>query len=238
MSNFYRFRKNIEKKLKNNHFFYNIGHKIRLREEENKANKLRHAFKDYGIESMRDIQAALSTTNWPFFFTCGSLLGIIRENGVIEHDLDLDVAIMENDDFTWEKLGETMKKINFSLSRSFLIDDIIYERTYVRNGIGVDVFIEKIVDEKTMTAPFFYRRSTETYSKRWEHSVAFMDDVRVKKIVTKEIYDFEVNIPENYEDILYGNYGENWRIPIKDNDIWQAPNLRLEPNIRGMRLNH
>jgi hypothetical protein len=238
MSSFYRLRKKIEQSLKKIPFIYTIGHKIRLNKEERKANELRTAFKKHGIDTMRDVQHVLEQTNWPFFFTCGSLLGIIRENGLIEHDLDLDVAIMENEDFTWDKLKELMEAAGFQLSRGFFIDDILYEVTYTREGLGVDIYIEEIVDEHTMTAPFFYRRTSEQYAERWEHSVAYMDDVLVENIITKRVYDFDVNIPENYEDILYGNYGESWQTPIKNNDIWLAPNLRLTPEIRGMRINY
>lgn len=238
MSSFYRLRKKIERSLKKNPFIYKLGHKIRLKKEKEKADTLREAFKQHGVDMMRDVQQVLAQTDWPFFFTCGSLLGIIRDNGLIEHDLDLDVAIMENDDFSWDKLKSIMEGAGFHLSRGFFIGDTLHEVTYTRNGLGVDIYIEEIVDDKTMTAPFFYRRTNVKYNKRWEHSVAFMDDILVKNIITKRVYDFDVNIPENYEDILYGNYGESWRTPIKDNDIWSAPNLRFESEIRGMRVNY
>lgn len=238
MSKLYRIKSSLAKKLKKIPIVYDIGHYIMLTKEKNKTEKLRKSFKKHGIEGIRDVQKAMEKTEFDFFFSCGTLLGIIRESGVIEHDVDLDLAIMENPNFSWDKLDRIMSTIDFKPFRSFLIDNKVEEKTYIRNGLQIDIYIEEIVDEDYMRAPFFYRRNHINYKERWEHSVAYMYDRLTKNIIKKQIYDFEVNIPENYEEILYGNYGSDWRIPQVDNDIWAAPNLRLCDNLRGYRVNH
>ncbi|MFM1580597.1 hypothetical protein ABGF48_00080 [Helcococcus bovis] len=238
MSKLYHIKESIKKTLKKIPLFYSLGHKIMLNKEEEKKEKLRESFKKYGVQGIKDVQKLMETSGWEFFFSCGTLLGIIRENGVIEHDVDLDLAIMENENFSWEKLDELMSTINFIPFRSFYLRDEVVEKTYIREGLQIDIYVEEIIDENYMEAPFFYRRNHINYVDRMEHSVAFMRDKRTKNILRKKIFDFYVNIPENYEDILYGNYGENWRIPIKNNEIWTAPNLIFDKNIKGYKVMH
>ena len=66
----------------------------------------------------------LSTMDCPVFVTGGTLLGIIRDNKLIDWDDDIDITIWDND---VNKLVNNLKLIKQSLTQKtyYLTDDII-----------------------------------------------------------------------------------------------------------------
>lgn len=241
MSLMYRMKDKVGRVLRKVPGVYHIGHHLRVAKINRKKEYQRHIARKYGLQVMREVQDTLSRTGYLFFFTCGSLLGIIREHGMIKHDRDLDIAIMEQENFSWKDLQNTMEQAGFVLQRSFVIDDEIKEQTYFKYELGVDIFLERIVGEK-MEGPFFYRANAEKYTHDNEFSYAVMHDTITTGTELATVYNgeqsFEVNVPNNFADVLYGNYGEQWQTPISEWDLWQAPNLSKVPEVRGCMINH
>ncbi len=238
----YRAKDRLEKALKRNRFCYWIGHRIKLGKERRLAERQNRAVQQYGLEAMRRVQEVLEAGGYRFFFSCGSLLGIVREGGMIPHDLDLDIALEPGPDFSWEALDGLLKAAGFIRQRSFLLDGEVLESTWFYKHVGVDIYTFHREGEN-MVSPFFYRRSQERYSERWEHDFAEMVDphylcVEKKPVRAADGQVFEVSVPDNYEAVLAANYGPNWRVPDPHWDLWQAPNLRLHPGRRGKRINH
>jgi len=235
--NLYKLKQKIEKTLKKIPFIYRIGHSYRLRKEKRKDELLNRAFKEYGYVALKDVQSTMEKTDIDFFAFSGTLLGIIRDKALIAHDNDLDFAVIENEKFDWDIVVKAMERINFQPSRSFLIGEEVYEMTFVRDGLGVDFFIGK-KDQGERKTPYFYRTTLEEYSERWEHSVAFLYFPEVESISKAEVHGISVNIPSNYKDIFYGNYGPNWKEPDENWNVWDAPKLIKDKDLKAIRINH
>ena len=78
----------------------------------------------------------------------GTLLGAVRDNDFISHDLDIDLGLL-HDSYS-PKIEEVFKKYGFVKNRAFLIDDGKYgrEETYSYKGVNVDLFYFKQQDNK------------------------------------------------------------------------------------------
>lgn len=234
----YVLKERVRDSLKKIPFIYRIGHRIKHRREVKKKDALRRAYRAHGLQAMQDVEGALEKTGFCFFYTCGTLLGIVREGGMIAHDYDLDVALIKGPDFSWERLDAALAEIDFFPKRSFLIGDRVEQRAYARQGLDLDIFLEEPLEGGMMRSPYFYRRTTEKYRHQMEYSVAYMHDKLVQRVVKVPVQGFALSIPESPEDILYGNYGPSWRVPDPSYDLWQAPNLKKAEELRGWRINH
>ena len=72
-------------------YLWNIKekHRRKVQNENIKAN---------GIKTIHYLQSVLEKQNIQFFFDMGTLLGIIRENALLGHDIDIDIAFMTSDE--------------------------------------------------------------------------------------------------------------------------------------------
>ena len=235
--NLYRLKDRIEKALKKLPFVYRIGHAYRVRKEKKKDELLQTAFKEHGYTALKDVQNAMDKTKLDFFAFSGTLLGIMRDKALIAHDNDLDFAVLENEKFSWDIVICAMEEIDFKPLRSFVMDDEVYEMSFVRDGLGVDFFLGKKVNGERVT-PYFYRTTLEQYNERWEHSVAFLYFSEVEFIYKEEVRGIKVNVPSNYEEILLGNYGKNWQKPDKNWNIWDAPRIIKHEGKKALRVNY
>lgn len=234
--NVYQIKDRIEKALKKLPIVYRIGHAYRLRKEKKKDELLQRAFKEHGYTALKDVQQAMEKTELDFFAFSGTLLGIMRDRALIAHDNDLDFAVLENEKFSWDTVIHAMEEIGFRPLRSFVMDEEVYEMSFVRDGLGVDFFLGKKVNGERIT-PYFYRTTLEQYSERWEHSVAFLYFSEVESIFKEEVRGIQVNVPSNYEEIFIGNYGENWKKTDKNWNIWDAPRIIKHEGKRAIRIN-
>ncbi len=171
------------------------------------------------------VQEVLENEGYRFYFCYGSLLGIVRERGMIGHDLDIDVALDPADDFSWEHLNQVMTNAGFVLQRSFVIGDDIKERTWFYNKVGVDIFLIEHVKNEILS-PFFFRKSGTEYEHKLEQGYAQVREPEptgiTKLSIGQDNQTFEVNVPKNYEEILQANYGADWRTPNPHWSCWQA----------------
>ena len=233
----YQIKSWIERKLKKLPGIYHLGHAIRLNQEKRKEEKLNKAFLEHGYQGLKEVHEAMEKTDLKFFIYCGTLLGLIRDKALIPGDNDLDFGILEEDDFDWDVVIRAMEGIQFKPSRSFVMDDEVHEMTFTRDGLGVDFFLCKKVGEER-AASYFYRTTLETYSERWEHSVAIVYFPEVPEILKYDVLGMSLNIPSNYEEVFFSNYGPHWGTPDDHFDVWDAGKMIKYKDKRAMRINH
>ena len=161
----------------------------------------------------------------------GTLLGFIRENGLMKHDDDFDVGCWYK---SYSKVFEQdLINNGFFLEHQFKADEgySAFEQTFVKNGVYIDIFYH-YEDEKTIWTHVFHREKNDNLPENvW----------RVRKLdFTKSDFksvDFigtKVLIPENSEQYLVETYGENWRIPDKNYDWRKGPRKdSILPGIYG-----
>lgn len=176
----------------------------------------------YGKEVCENISFYLSEAGIEHFYFYGTMLGFIREKNFILHDTDIDLCVVENDFFSWEKLEESILKMGGGAKiRQFKIDGKITEQTYKINGINVDFFLCSLNKIKNKMEIFsYYQDKNIKYENERYYSVALNTVSIISDIVDVDTKIGKMRVPKNYAILLEELYGINWRIPdasFKDN---------------------
>ena len=183
------------------------------RREKKLLEKRIKVFKERGIETIQMVESALSKSGLEYFATCGTLLGLIRENRLLRNDYDMDYGVLIREDKTWSQLENTLKGIGFSKIRCFTLNDKVTEQSYANDkGMTIDFFGHFIEDEE-LCFYSFDKIDGEQYPADDNWSAYILRNGKycgVKKIDT-EIGT--VTVPVNAEEYLTYNYNDNWMIP-------------------------
>jgi len=155
-----------------------------------------------------EMKEILDSLNIPFFLTCGTALGAVREpDGFIERDSDVDLGILENYE---NRIPEIIKK---GEEKGWEVG-IWYDPTL--NGKGKIISFFK--DGYELVDIGVYYREGEYY---W-HCINFGDCVQefvpIFEFGKIKIRNVEFNIPSPSEKYLEAIYGKNWRIPVSFED--------------------
>ncbi len=166
-----------------------------------------------GSAIIGEVEEALSSSGLEYFATCGTLLGLIRENRLLKNDYDLDYAILVNDEDSWNKLETAIKGKGYSKVHFFTLDGKITEQTY-RSPSGIDVdFFGHFFEGKELCFYAYDKIEGEDYPTP-SHWTTYMFHTGVydgvKKIDTQL---GTVTVPQNAEEYLAYNYNDDWRIP-------------------------
>ena len=183
-------------------------------------------FKEHANETLAVINKVLGSKNIEFWLDYGTLLGAIRENDFIAHDIDLDFGVA----YSKEAINaiETAFKENDILKyREFTYDGNIVEQTYSYKGLCFDIFYYFYDEKKMWCYGFTYENSKLekiTYGdKDVSRGFEGMRYLAEKRGVEK--YQFkgaEYFVPENPHGYLIENYGANYMTPIKEWDYVEA----------------
>ena len=80
----------------------------------------------YGIEVLQDITRIFEDNNILYCLDWGTLLGIIRENGFIKHDDDIDITVLDKN-ITPEQLLKILMEKGCKFIHAIIINDRISE---------------------------------------------------------------------------------------------------------------
>lgn len=156
---------------------------------------------------MKDFHKSCEENNILYWADSGTLLGAVREKGMIPHDDDIDICLYEEDLIRLLKIYENdpiyhivpnniEKGIINKLKRRdidcIFIDLFIVENMYINN--------EKIV-----------RYKYKVHQKLWPNFYYIENEIF--PIIKIPFEDFEICIPNNPIPYLERGYG-NWRVPI------------------------
>lgn len=138
----------LKKMVRTNKFFgalYDIYLNIKLKKIIRIKNK---KFSESGIETFQDLCKLLNERNIKFWLCYGTLLGYVRENGILKHDFDFDIGLW-NDDYSKE-LESALESHGFKLMHQFksITDYPAFEQTYEKNGVSIDFFYGGCVMKK------------------------------------------------------------------------------------------
>ena len=119
-------------------------------------SKRRDAFLSESYDVIERFDRSLSKAGIQYSLGFGSMLGAVREHGIIGHDADMDTLVWaEGDNFKLVK--ESLEKAGFVRTRCFLIENgkLGREETYEFNSVPIDIFyIYPPVEELPYTAYF------------------------------------------------------------------------------------
>jgi len=156
-------------------------------------------------KNLLDFKKIADENNLVFILAYGTLLGAIREHNFIEHDIDIDLIVCDE-----EKLIDTipmLQNIGFDFIR-YEINPLYY--SFERNSVYIDVYIASIVKNS------YYLLNNKIKS-------SYITDTQPYLFL-----DASFLIPKEYKKIFIELYGKDWHIPQKnkygdfqDHDIYK-----------------
>lgn len=145
-------------------------------------------------EALCIINSILTENDVDYFANFGTLLGLIREGHVIEHDTDIDIAI----------LGCSRKKKELLIS-SF--EENEFKFTYELKNL--EFFSFQFNSIKIDFTHYKHRKNLLVHDSQ---QLKISD---VYPIVIIEYSNINFKVPKNYKKILRTYYGPSWQIPNK-----------------------
>ena len=141
-----------------------------------------------------DFKKILDSERIKFGLFKGTLLGAVREGNFIENDTDIDIYILD-------EFRQAFQNILFKLLASgFEVARYNYDfLTLIRDDNYIDISFYKKVGDTRISGKSVLKESF------------------FKSNSTIRFLEMEFNVPNNYIDFLKHAYGENWRIPDKEN---------------------
>lgn len=174
-------------------------------------------FKLSGNETVKRFLFTMNSNNYHYWLEFGTLLGAIRENKILSHDADIDVAMFSEN---WsDNIAKDLNKQGFNLKkRASLHTGEIIEETYTYKFSQVDIFYAfkdqgKIILFDYMT---FDGLSPIQCMKQKGGLKVYKKELTNFHFKPYSFYNNTVLIPENYDLHLKELYGENYMIPNKN----------------------
>lgn len=168
----------------------------------------RKNLRKYGYKLLKEITETASNTDLKLFCAFGTLLGLVREGGFIKSDLDIDIGIIEDNNFSWKKFETMLSSLGMKKKRQFMLEGVITEQTYAKWGVGVDFFLFRINND-FMTANIYYKEDKRIYRKE--------DGLSVMRVNCPILSGIEIKnnapLPINSEEVLAAFYGPGWKTP-------------------------
>ena len=205
------------------------------RNETKKSKEIINNFNKNGISVIKDFLKICDSQNLECWLIYGTLLGYIRENGLIKHDYDFDLGMWKSD---YNKgFQETLINNGFELVHQFEgIDYDAFEQTYKKNNVSIDIFYSYKNETETWTHVFHREKDDTLAPNIWKVRKLPYPNKGLAKV---SFFDEPVFIPSNSEEYLALTYGENWRIPDSNFDWRKGPYANsILPNVFGKMTNY
>lgn len=183
------------------------GYTLTRRGRVQKKKSLNKEWQDSVLDLQDRVSAEVkSVFDVDTFLIYGSLLGSVREGGIIDHDNDIDLAYISkhrSGRLAAQEITEIAKHLaeteEFD-SRLMKYGIHIHDRANPK--IRIDLFHLFFNEEDILSFPFGIAGSTRYTSQDW------------KGLKETEFLDIPVNIPIDPEPLLTYIYGDDWRTPI------------------------
>lgn len=199
-----------------------------------KKRKLKHMHKN-GSNALILLQNTLSKTGVNFFFDMGTLLGLIREGKILDHDLDIDIAAKLDKVEQMAIIKEELSKIGAKRAFYFYVDEVgIVEESYVVDGIKFDICYYSTDREKDYCY-LMYQNPEKKYESDEVYDVVKLTCDSIKEIKTIPFKGSYLNVPNDEIKYLMTRYGEKWNVPDKGYIYWKGPSASFVDYI-GKRM--
>jgi hypothetical protein len=178
-----------------------------------------------GLSNLSEVSSALSSVGVDWWLTAGTCLGLIREEGFIGHDTDIDIGVRESD--LIDEVTTRLRALGFDLEETLGTPEVALQLCFRKRGVKVDLFV--YYDDGQNLWHAVHRQ----VSGEWRYRRYVFDRDLFAAPLAASFGDVPVRIPNPPEDYLAAHYGENWRTPIKQWDWWTSP-LCLDQTLRSV----
>lgn len=182
------------------------------------SERRKMCFLNNGLLVLKVFDKCMADINIPYSLAFGTMLGAVREHGFIKHDLDIDIAIW-NEDYS-EKIRKILIENGFTRLHLLLVEDgkLGREETYVKDDVSLDIFyIYPKIDNYPYCCDFMSCTG----------SVSFKDSMRKfgyiiprrvqlpwkKDFIRVPFGNLSLPIPVNAREILSFRYGPSYLTP-------------------------
>jgi len=213
--------------------------KERIKQIENKEFSIQKNA-DESLKILKETINILNKYSIDYYLDFGTLLGAVRDNGLIPWDNDIDISLFKEEDY--HKINDILFELNeiglgvwvISFYRSIanrkiqlqndntvttfvdfkdihFTDMFRYRMAEVRNKRKKFFLIEK-KGKNSMDIFFKYKKDNKLY---WmaENRVHSIDaDALGDELIEIDFYDMKCKIPKNYDEYLTQIYGD-WKTP-------------------------
>ena len=144
-----------------------------------------------GYKDLNYFNAIMKENEIEYFCDFGTLLGIVRENSFIKHDIDIDVALIRGKQFDIKKIEQILTNKGLKKTHEYYYCGRVTEESYIfPSGVSIDLFIYDLEDD-VMSTYVYYK----------DHSTVYPDSSfrSVKKFVYPKIDKFKtINFVDNF----------------------------------------
>lgn len=178
----------------------------------------RYFMRRRSIQLLKEVDRAMREHDKPYTLTFGTLLGAIREKGLIPHDNDVDIAVWADEDYT--EVFKTLEIRGFVLKREIIVDngEFGHEYTYSYKNVYVDFFFMYPTGDGNYYGTEF---RDQPGCKNWSQSIKKKGGLHVYRIFLPMGKDVEripfenisLMVTKDAMEFIEGYYGPNWRTP-------------------------
>jgi hypothetical protein len=160
---------------------------------------------DAGV-ALSDLKSAMDRAGTPFFLISGTLLGCVREGGILGHDKDIDVGVMEGPGVDRGAVHGALSESGVFLLKPYQNQALL--RLQHASGVMIDVFWHRLEDGLVIH---------EGMKSKWWNT-AF-------DLVPTQFLGETYLIPDDYARYLGENYGD-WEKPDAEFETFvDTPNM-------------
>ncbi|WP_026473996.1 LicD family protein [Alkaliflexus imshenetskii] len=173
-------------------------------------------FEANSFDVLCSAKKALNNAGVEFWLDFGTLLGIHRNGAFIKNDLDIDLGIYIQTDYSI--IDRCMREEGFKLFRGISLDGGQYgmELSYIKNDIKIDLFFYSQIEANRYRVHLFVnfpgcgeKQSIKKYGGlRPIEQYMILDGLK-----SCEFRGETFNIPSNVEEYLAYHYGNDYMIP-------------------------
>ena len=156
-----------------------------------------------------------------YFFSCGTALGILRDNKLIDWDTDIDIDLINPTDKELEYLINQMLKIDYSMYRLLKKNKKLIQLVFVKKPYhSIDFCIWYNYHDN------YINDIQKQFLKRGFIESHCMIDFKVIKF-----NNINIQLPKNHIKYFESLYGKNWEKPKYSFWISNANDLRMDFNL-------
>ncbi len=148
-----------------------------------------------------------------YWLDYGTLLGYVREGGIIKNDIDLDFGIKIKT--TSKQFTKSLEKEGFCLTQQTVVEGDVTVQQYIFENVGFDIFYYREEEGRLKTNIWYADDYSIPQEKSYELGRCSLSELTFDDITTIPVkfYGVDFRIPKDSHHYLEQNYGPDFMTP-------------------------